>query len=366
MLALLATGLLRTLNARKDRQATLQAQQVAQKTEVSIELSGADLVRVNTLELTRTVPISGPLTAVHSAFVKVRVPGELQGLTVQEGDTVKTGQVLAHIDPTESQARLNQARQQAQAAQAQQAIAQRNFDNNRALVTQGFISSTALQSSQAALDAAQANLAAAQAGTDLAAKSLDDSVLRAPISGQVAQRLAQPGERVGVESRVLEIVDNSRLELQASLSAADSLLVKVGQQASLRIEGTEQTLQAQVARINPSATPGSRAVMVYLRITAQAGLRQGLFAEGTLATATLKTLALPLSAVRTDKPQPYLQLVHEGQIQHQNVQTGVRSLRDGETFVAISDVPEGAVVVAGKVGVLRPGTRVTLTKTAQE
>ena len=358
ILAMFAAGLLRTLTPQKNRQAALQQQQIGQKTEVSVDLTDADLVRVKQLDLTRTVQISGPLTAVNTALVKARVPGELQGLTVREGDAVKAGQVRARIDPTESQARLRQAHQQAQAAKAQVDIARRNLENNRALVTQGFISSTALQSSQAGLDTAQANFAAAQASVDLATKGLEDAVLRAPISGQVAQRLAQPGERVAVETRVLEIVDNRQLELQASLSAADSLQVKIGQPAKLRIEGTEQMLQARVARINPSATSGNRAVLIYLSITPEAGLRQGLFAEGSLFTGSLSALAVPLSAVRTDKPQPYVQLLKEGRVFHQSVATSVRSVRDEETYVAISNVPEGALLVAGTVGALRPGTRV--------
>lgn len=366
MLALLAAGLARTLIAQKNRQEALQAQQIAQKTEVAVELSASDLVQVKTLDLTRTIAVSGPLSAVRTAFVKARVSGELQGMTVREGDNVKVGQVVAQIDPTESQARLRQAQQQAQAAKAQMEIAQRNFDNNRALVSQGFISSTALQSSQAALDAAQANWVAAQAGTDLAAKALDDAIMRAPIAGQVSQRLAQPGERVSVESRILEIVDNSQLELQASLNAADSLQVKIGQLAQVRIEGAPESMQARVERINPSATTGSRAVLIYLRLLPHAGLRQGLFAEGTLLTGTLRAPAVALSAVRTDKPQPYVQMVLDGQIQHRNIQAGIRALYEGETYVAVSDVPEGSQLVAGKVGALRAGTKVSIKPAAKE
>jgi multidrug efflux pump subunit AcrA (membrane-fusion protein) len=236
VMALLGAGTLRTLLARKDRQTTLDQQQLAQKAQVSIDLADSDLVQVKTLELQRVVAIAGPLKAVNTAVLKARVAGELRALTVREGDSVRQGQVLAHIDPTESDARVRQARQQTAAAKAQVDIAQRSFDNNRALVAQGFISGTALESSQANLAAAQANFAAAQSGVDLAAKAQDDSVLRAPISGQIAQRLVQTGERVAVDARVLELVDNRQLELEASLSPMDSLQVKVGQVAQLQVE----------------------------------------------------------------------------------------------------------------------------------
>ncbi len=361
IVALVVAGALRTLSTRQARQAALDAQQAAQKSQVSIVLAASDLVQVKPLELQQTVLISGPVKAVNTALVKARIPGELRDLTVREGDTVRAGQVLARIDPTESDARARQARQQAAAAKAQVAIAQRSFDNNQALVAQGFISSTALASSQASLDAAQASYEATQSGADLAAKALDDTVLRAPIAGQISQRLVQPGERVAVEARILEIVDNRQLELEASLNAADSLQVKIGQNAQLTLEGTHQMIHAKVVRINPSAAVGSRAVLVYLTINPDANMRHGLFAQGNLHVGALTTLALPLSAVRTDKPQPYVQVVRQNQVQHVNVLPGVRGNVADVAMVAVTGVPEGTLIIDGAVGSLRVGTMVTTT-----
>jgi len=359
--ALLLAGGLRTLTARKTQQAALQAQQAALKTQVSINLQPQDLIKVKERTLPLTVALAGPLQAVRTAVLKARVSGELQGLTVREGDAVKAGQVLGHIDPTEAQARLRQARQQAQAAKAQVDIAQRNYDNNAALVTQGFISSTALVSSQASLAAAQATFAAAQAGADVAAKSMDDTLLRAPISGQASQRLAQPGERVGVDARVLEIVDLSQLELAAALSAADALRVQIGQAATLQVEGSAQTVAARVVRVNPSTAAGSRAVMVYLSVQPQATLRHGQYAQGALTVGSLQTTVVPLTTIRTDQPQAYVQVVQDNKVEHVQVQPGARSEVAGQTLVAISGVSAGSTVIAGAVGVLREGTQVVLT-----
>ena len=102
--------------------------------EAVVELAETDLVRARSLELTQGLTITGSLRAVYSAVVKARVAGELQGLLVREGDSVRQGQEIARIDPTESQARLAQAREQADAARTQIDIAQRQFDNNKALV----------------------------------------------------------------------------------------------------------------------------------------------------------------------------------------------------------------------------------------
>ena len=360
VLALLAAGALRLISTRQAQKAELAAQQLAAQVPAVLELAAADVLRVQTLELVQSLAIAGPLRASNSAFVKARVAGELQGLVLREGDRVSAGQVVARIDATESQARVRQAQQQAEAARAQVDIARRSFDNNRSLVDQGFISKTALDTSAASLAAAEASFRAAQAGADLANKSLEDTVLRAPMAGVVAQRLAQPGERLAVDTRILEIVDLSRLELEASLSPADSLLVQPGQEAVLSIEGASQTLSAKVLRVNPSAVAGSRAVLAYLAVQSNPGLRQGLFAQGRLSIGKLQVLAIPLAAVRTDKPLPYVLLIQDGAVVHQTVELGARGEQADQTMVGIKGLPERAVILSGTLGSQRAGTRVKL------
>lgn len=357
-LLLAAAGALRALSGRKE-QATPAA---AQKAQAVAELAAGDVVRAEVLELAQGLPVSGSLRAVNSAVVKARVAGELQGLAVREGDAVKAGQVIARIDAAEVQARLKQAREQADAAKAQIDIAQRQWDNNKALVDQGFISRTALDTSLNNLSAAQANHKAALAAADMARKTVDDTVLRAPIAGVVSQRLAQPGERVGVDGKVVEIVDLSRLELEATLSAADSVQVRVGQEARLQVEGVPQPIAARVVRINPSAQAGSRSVLAYLAVGEAAGLRQGLFAQGQLATSKASGLAVPQSAVRTDKPSPYVQVVENGQVAHKQVEPGLRGEAGKEPVVVVGGLAAGAQVIRGHVGPLREGTPVKFTQ----
>ena len=359
---LLALALVLTLGALAMRWKARAPQASATPAESVAELAPSDLVSVAPVEIDLGLPVSGTLRAVNSAVVKARVAGELQGLRVREGDAVKAGQSLAQIDPAEYRARLQQMQQQADAARAQVDIAQRQLDNNKALVAQNFISQTALETSLSNLQAAQANHRAALAAVDVARKALEDTVLLAPISGQVSQRLAQPGERLGVDARVLEIVDISRLELEASVAAAQSLQLKLGQIAQLQIEGSPQPVAARLVRINPSAQAASRSVLAYLSVDNQAGsgLRHGLFAQGRLGTASARLPAIALSAVRTDQATPYVQLLREGRVVHQSVELGVRGTVGDEVMVAVN-LPAGTAVLRGSVGLLRQGlaTRIT-------
>jgi RND family efflux transporter MFP subunit len=355
-----ALGVVRSLSAKRAQQQTMN-QAAAAKVQSIVELAATDVVKAADRQLAQGLPISGSLRAVNSAFVKARVAGELQGLTVREGDVVKAGEVIAKVDPTEYVARVNQAQQQADAAKAQIEIAQRQWDNNKKLVDQGFISRTALDTSWNNYTAAESTYKAAVAAVDVSKKALDDTVLRAPISGLVSQRLSQPGERVAIDAKVIEVVDLSRLELEATLTAADSVSVRIGQKALLQIEGRAQPVPAKVVRINPTAQAGSRSVLAYLRIEDVSGLRQGLFAQGTLGTGQVTVLAVPLLAIRTDKPSPYLQVVENGQVVHKQVEVGARGDTEGEPMAAVKGIAPGAIVIKGALGPLRAGTQVKFT-----
>lgn len=360
----------RAVVVKRQQQQALQTQQ--QAPAAVLQVGASDWITLQTHHLPLQVPVSGSLSAVDSAIIKSRVAGALQDFTLREGDSVRKGQVIARVDATDSEARYRQARLQADAAQAQEAIQLRQHQNNQALVDKQFISPTALATSEASLQAARANTAAARAAADAARKTLDDTVLRSPIDGQIARRFAQDGERVNAESQVAEVVNLSALELQAPLPPQDSLRVQVGQSAQLTVEGSATPVTAQVVRISPSAQSGSRAVPVYLRVqpVASLQLRPGLFVQGLIATGSVQALALPLDAVRNDQPQPYIQTVVNGAVVHRSVQLGTQALpadagagvdaNSNALWVTIQGAPEGSAVLRGSMGTLPEGTPVQL------
>lgn len=355
LLALVAVGAGRLLGARRAQ----QAQAAAPKAEAVLELSTADLVSVRRTEFARTLEVSGSLVAVNSAFVKARVAAEVKSMAVREGDRVRAGQVLAQLDTTEFDWRLRQAEQQAQAARAQLDIAQRALQNSRSLVAQGFISATAMENAVSTEAGAEATLQAAVAAVELARKARADATLTAPIAGFVAQRLVQPGERVPVDAKLLEIVDLSRLELQASVPPEDAGLLRVGAMARLQVDGIAGEVAARVVRINPSAQPGSRSVVAYLELEPNPALRQGLFARGRIELERRPALLLGLGAVRNDQALPYALRVDGTRVTQRTLQLGQRGRAGDEDVVEVlQGLVEGDRVLAGSLGAVRDGAAV--------
>jgi membrane fusion protein (multidrug efflux system) len=355
----LAWGITRALKARSTQQQAAAVAAEALKMPVTFALKSTDVLVAERLTINQVEPVSGTVRAVNAVTLRSTMSAVVTRINALEGATVKVGQVLAQLDADDTRARLEQAQQQSNAAKAQVELAKRQRDNNRALVEKGFISSTALVSSDSNYATAFANYEAALAAQQIAKRSLDDAALRAPFSGVVTQRHVKAGERVAVNAPVVDIVDVSQLEVEVLLPIAASSGLKTGQTATLNLESQPQPITAKVARINPSIDAGSRSVRIYLSIpTGKA--RVGEFATGELTVGTLEGTAVPLDSIRTDQPSPYVQVVRDQTIVHTTVQM-LATGRAGETRYAIVEpLPAGTTVLSPTAGLIASGTAVTL------
>ncbi len=188
----------------------------------------------------------------------------------------------------------------------------------------------------------------------------------------MSQRLVQPGERVAVDARLIEIVNLSRLELEAAIPPQDIGAVHVGAPVRLTVDGSSDAVAAIVARINPSTSPGSRTVSAYLAVTAKPGqrepLRSGVFASGWIALDRKTALTLPVSALRNDQAQPYaIRVGADGRAEQARLALGSRGRRaqdDAELVEVLSGLAEGDRVLAGSAGLVPAGAMLRVTAPA--
>ncbi|MDH4192343.1 MAG: efflux RND transporter periplasmic adaptor subunit [Betaproteobacteria bacterium] len=321
-----------------------------------LEFLGSDLITVEALPLEASLALTGNLSPLVEATVKAKVVGELVEVTVREGQSVRRGQVLARIDPTEVRARVAGRSADLEAARAQLELAEKNRATQKTLLDKGYISQNAFDATDSSRDVASARLRAAQAELAVARKSLGDAVLHAPFSGVVSQRHAEPGERVALDARIISLVDLSRLELAAAIPASAIAQVRVGQKLSFRVDGYgDRQFDGHIERINPATVAGSRSINVYAVIdNRDRALRAGLFAQGSLSLARHDdALSVPVSALREQAGQTYVYAIVDGAVRKKAVRVGPTG--DAGMAQVLEGLAAGERVVKINLGNLREG-----------
>ncbi len=216
------------------------------------------------------VTATGALRRRREMALSFRIPGVITRLGVDEGDTVRRGQVLATLDPAAVDARLRQA-----AADLDRA--RRDAERFSRLVERGAIS-------RQQAEAQNTQVADAQAAYDAAAFDRRWAALAAPANGVVLVRQAQAGEVVQPGQTVVILADDdSPLVLRAPISDRDIGRVRIGGGARVRLDSLPgEVLTGTVTRIGQQAGPQNGAVEIEITLPTRLGLRSGLIARAEI------------------------------------------------------------------------------------
>ena len=313
------------------------------KAPVTLEFAPDDLTRVAMRPLSRWLPVSGALQPLNQAAVKAKVSGEVRYITVREGERVQAGQVLARIDTADLEVKLVERVGALESAKAQLALAEKTRASNQALLKQRFISQNAFDNSESTLSVSMGTLKSAEAQVQLARNALRDAVATSPLTGIVAKRHVQPGEKVAFDSPLVTVVDLKHMELQAMVPSVDVPEIAIGMPVDLAIDGFgERRFSGRIDRINPATEAGTRAILVYVGIpNADASLRGGMFATGRIALAADAAVpTLPQSAIRTEAGQTFVWAIEAGKLVRRIVTVGRRDDEAGRIELKTALPPE--------------------------
>jgi len=324
---------------------------------VALEFAAADVAFVEPRALTRWLPLSGTLQPVDQTTVKAKVSGEIRQVLVREGESVKAGQVIARFDTADLEAKLTDRIGALEASRAQLALAEKQRTQNQLLLKQKFISQTAYDTAESNLSVTQGTLKSNEAQAQLARNALRDAVVVAPLSGTVAKRHVQPGEKVSFDAPLVTIVDLGRLELQAMVPANDIPELNVGMAVEMAIEGFgDRRFRGAVERINPTTEAGTRAIIVFIRVpNPDSALRGGMFGTGKVTLSTGAPVpTLPTIAIRTEAGQNFVWTIEGGKLARRIVTVGRRD--DTAGYVEIKTaLPPGSPVLAAPFDNLKAG-----------
>jgi membrane fusion protein (multidrug efflux system) len=228
-----------------------------------------------------TVTATGELVAPVTSEVAVRMPGRVGKVFANEGERVRKGQPLLTLETQYLSLELKRADAEVARAKASAADAERDFKRKEELIAKGSVARAAYDRSQSAYDSAQAGVAAAEAARDLARQRLADAVLHSPITGVVAERRADAGERLGDSSVAYVIVQTSPLKLRFQLPERYLARIKRGQTVRATVDPYPgQTFTGKVSVIGGIVDPATRTVAVETEFAnADGHLSPGLFAR---------------------------------------------------------------------------------------
>lgn len=317
--------------------------------KLALELLPQDTWLVASGAIRQSISLTGTLQPLNRIEVKSPLPGQVVLVNAREGDRVHKGQVLATLDDSDLQARLRDRLAALDGGQAQFALAAKTRANNEALLKQNFISQAAFDNSLSGYRTAEAGVKSLQAQVEQARKALGDTVIRSPMDGVVAERIAQPGLSVPVNGMLMTVQNLTEMELEVLVPTSQIPMVRFGQTATFGIEGFgERRFTGKVERISPSAAAGSRSISVFLRVAnPDQQLRGGMFAQGAIVTdATEQVVVLPQAAVRQRDGASYVLRIEGDRLQQRVVELGSRDSNTGLVQISSGLVAGDRVVTS--------------------
>jgi membrane fusion protein (multidrug efflux system) len=323
------------------------------------------VVRVQVARVSRLQPriaIAGVVLPLPGKDVKVGalVAGRVDQVFVSEGDAVKNGQPLAHIEAQPLKDRLTETDAQRAQTVAAAENARTRLERTRKLFQDGIASRQEVDDARAQLVAAESAVKQAQAAGGTATVQLGRATLRAPIDGVVAAILVPAGQPVdGNATPVIEIADTRELDLRAPIAASVAGQLRIGQAAELQVEGVGRVVGAVVA-LAPLVDVATNTVMVRVRVHNQDGrLRGGMFARGAVLLPPRDGVAVPPGALVPGDGGEASQVAlvdHDGKVEHRGVRAGAET---GDALEVEGVSAGDRVIVAGGYS-LPDGTRVEI------
>ncbi|HKK57646.1 efflux RND transporter periplasmic adaptor subunit [Marinobacter sp.] len=314
-------------------------------------------VTAQTESWTPQIKAVGSIEAINGIEVANEVPGVVQEINFESGDTVGKGDVLVRLDAAIDEAAVRTRRAEAQ-------LAEQAFERVSDLLPKRAVS-------QAQFDEAKANFDAAEARVNEAEAQRSKKVIRAPFDGNLGLRLVDQGEYIATGTAIVEINMLDPIYADFTLSEKDLPMVSTGYEVLATVAAVPgETFRGRISAINTSVNPQTRTVRVRATLDNNDNLlRPGMFATiNTLQPQDRQVVTIPRTAISYNTYGDYAYVVAEnddGQlvVKRRTIESG--NTRDGRVAVT-SGLEAGEQVVAKGLLRLRSGQQVTIVEEASD
>lgn len=307
-------------------------EQPAEKTAVTLSSQQVAVRVVEQVPVLNQIEVIGTVESVYRAEISAKVSGTITVLPVVLGSEVSKGDLLVEISAGEIDARLQQSR-------AQMSQARRNLAREKKLLEQNAATPETVKS-------LEESLAIAEAAAQEALIMQSYTRLLAPFDGRITRKMANIGDLATPGKPLLNIEDESQLQVITDIPEAMILEVKQGDVLSVAIPSAGLTVPGTVAEVAPTANPTTRSGPVKINIAPHPHLRPGQFARVALSQQGTQTLTVPRLALVNSGQMEQLFIVENGKARLRLVRSGAHY---GDAVEILSGIRAGEqVVVTGQ------------------
>lgn len=312
----------------------------------------------------RNIVGTGSVVAWQELSIGTEIGGwRVVEVPVEEGDTVKRGQLLARMDDTAADAQFRHAEAAVQEAEANLRFAQSENERAKDLIGKGTVSPQTAQDRETKAYAADARLRMARALRDEMKTRLVATRILAPADGYISKRSILIGDVVAAGREAFRMVRDSRLELDAQVPENDVSLVEAGQTVRVFREGSAP-ITARVRAVSPTVDPKTRLATVHVALPTESPLKPGMFARAEIMTSSAAAIAVPETSLVWRDAKAHVFVLRDRnhvalrQVEPGNRQSGLVTILDG--------LEPGDQVVSTGAGFLNDGDSVTVQDMAAE
>jgi RND family efflux transporter MFP subunit len=289
---------------------------------------------------------AGEVASSRHTSVSSRVLARIDEVRISAGSRVEAGDVLVVLDARDLRARVGEAEEALRSGRARLALAESEHARAQALYTRGVTAKREVDRVVSELDGARAEVRRLEEAREDARTALSFAQLRAPVSGRVVDRLAEPGDTAMPGTPLLQIYDPSVLQVEVPVRESLAVHLRVGQRLPVEVPALVASLDGVVDEIVPFAEPGARTLLVKVRLLdPDERLFAGMYARVSVPAGERRRLLIPSRAIEVIGQLAYVDVVGEGGARERRLVTAGRA-EAGERTEVLSGLRAGEHVYA--------------------
>jgi membrane fusion protein, multidrug efflux system len=317
-----------------------------------------DVLPARTGLVVERVEAVGTSRANESVTITAKQTGNVTGITFEEGQRVRTGQVLIELDSLERKADLDQSKADMDQSRAQRDEIRQRLDRAKQLKNSGNVTDARLDELESQLRAAESRLRSSEAKIRAVNSRLDDVRITAPFDGRVGMRQISMGALVQPGSVITTLDDIAKIKLEFSVPEVALSALKPGLGIVARSPAfPNRIFEGQVSVVDTRIDPATRSVRVNaLFDNSDESLKPGLFLSVELQIARREQAVLvPEEALIGEGTRHFVFVVRDEKAERREVKLGQRL--QGEVEV-VSGLTAGDLVIVRGVQKVRNNQQV--------